>query len=117
MLRIKTPRRHRWASHADEDIQFATRCFQDKLAVFNSYKGNTEQQIKTFISIIRILYDQPALIAKSESLRAMTIRKVDEFNHIVQSMDSKHLDEFVEMTYAFGDLLSELPDHPLYKDE
>jgi hypothetical protein len=116
-LRIQKPRRQRWASHDSDEITHATKRVHRKMDEFNAIAGSTEKRVKVFLQIMEIICAQPALIAQYPPMRNVVIHKVDEFNAIVQSMESEHEEEFVEMTYAFGDLLSELHDHPLYKEE
>lgn len=116
-LRIQTPRRKRWVAHSEEDIKYTAARVERRLDSIERAAEIADEEIEIFLQAMRILLAQPATLAARVELRNTIIHKVDELNKIVLSTESEHEDSFVEMAYAFGDLLSEIHDHPLYKDE
>lgn len=116
-LRIKTPRRKRWAAHSEEEIKRTAARVERRLDSIECAASIADEEIETFLDAMCILFAQPATLAARVELRNTIIHKVDELNKHVLATDSEHEERFVEMAYAFGDLLSEIHDHPLYKDE
>lgn len=115
-LRITIPRRSRWAPYHDSAVRECRDYLAHKLNKFEEITDRDEK-IVAFIDLIRSFCHQPVMLAAYPVFRGVAAAKVDEITKDVLQNYTPHEEAYVEATYAFGDLMSEIHDHPLYKEE
>lgn len=115
-LRIKIPRRQRWAPHDDEAIRESTDKLRDHLDSFELIEDR-DDKILAFISLLSCFCQQPALLAAFPLLRQRAIEKVESIGRDIANTYTPHEQEYLEASSGFGELISEIHDHPIYREE
>ena len=115
-LRIQTPKRRRWAPYDDAAVEKSRSELADALDAFEEMETRDEK-ISAFMELITAIYRQPVIIAAFPLFRIQMAMKIDEVTKDVLAEYTALEEEFVEITYKFGDLICEIHDHPLFKDD
>jgi hypothetical protein len=116
MLTIRVPKRTRWAPYDDAHVSV----FKEKTRHSLEHMSRLPEGEKRFRAAIIFFNDliaQPACLASHPSFRQVAINKLEELEAWFKAHpETRYEDEFVETNYQWHELMTELHDHPLYKE-
>jgi hypothetical protein len=115
-LRIQTPKRRRWAPYDERAVEKSRSQLADALEAFEEMETRDEK-ISAFMDLVQTVCHQPVIIAAFPLFRVQLSLKIEEITKDVLAEYTYLEEDFVETTYKFGDLLCEIHDHPLFKDD
>lgn len=117
MLTIRIPKRTRWAVH-DEPHQTL---FKEKAR--HSLKHlerlpEGERRFRAAIIFFNDIIAQPVFLANHPTFRGVAVKKFEEIESWFKANPhTRFEDEFLETNYQWHELMMELHDHPLYKED
>lgn len=116
MLTIRVPKRTRWAPHDDAHLSV----FKEKTRRSLEHMGRLPEGEKRFRAAIIFFNDliaQPACLASHPSFRNVALKKLEEVEAWFKAHpETIYEDEFTETSYQWHELMTEIHDHPLYKE-
>jgi hypothetical protein len=114
VLTIRIPKRTRWAPHDEEHKNL----FVEKTRSSLEHIGRLPSGEKRFRGAIIFFNDiiaQPMVLAMNPSFRGVAALKFQEMEEWFKAHpETRYEDEFMETSYQFHELMTELHDHPLY---
>lgn len=117
MLTIRIPKRTRWAPHDEEHKNL----FVEKTRSSLEHIGLLPKGEKRFRGAIILFNDiiaQPMVLAMNSSFRGVAALKFQELEEwFKEHPRTRFADEFTETNYQWHELMAELHDHPLYKED
>jgi hypothetical protein len=115
LLRIRVPKRTRWAPHDEAHHILMVEKVKKSLARVERCPGG-EERLREVITLFNDLIAQPILLASSHVFRTMAVLKMDECAAWVKNNKTRFEDEFRDTEDRFHELLTELHDHPLFQE-
>ena len=115
-LRIKLPKRTRWPAYDERAKEAIVAKTRRGLSEVEATKGRSER-LRLVVELYHELIAQPLLLATHPTFRLTAINRREEISQEVRNSPTSYDEEWFEVEYAWDNLMAELPDHPLYKED
>jgi hypothetical protein len=117
MLTIRVPKRTRWAPYDEAHKNL----FMEKVAKSLAHAQRLpigEARFRGTIILFNDIIAQPLCLASAPKFREVCLTKMEEMEGYMKNHpETRYEDEFCETSYQWHELLTELHDHPLYKED
>ncbi len=115
-LRIKLPKRTRWPAYDEHAKQVIVEKARRGLNTAESIRNRSEK-LRIIVELYHELIAQPLLLASHPTFRLTAINRREEISREVRDKSTSYDEDWFEVEYAWDNLMAELPDHPLYKED
>ena len=116
-LTIRIPKRTRWAPFDDAHKELFREKVKSSLEHLDKLPLG-ERRFRGAIILFNDIIAQPLYLASVPSFRAVAANKMEEIEAYAKAhSESRYQDEFREMAYQWHELMTEIHDHPLYKED
>lgn len=117
MLTIRIPKRTRWAAHDEPHQSLFKQKARDSLKHLERLPEG-ERRFRAAIIFFNDIIAQPVFLASHSTFRNVAVKKFEEIEAWFKANPrTRFEDEFLETNYQWHELMTELHDHPLYKED